>query len=107
MNDPSANAHYHYPNNFVCTSKYTLLSFIPLALLSQFMKVSNLYFLFNMIVALIPGVAPVTPTTAVAPLVFVILVALVKEAIEDVKRHNADNHANALPTLVLRDGVLV
>lgn len=106
MNDPEANAQYNYPNNFIRTSKYTLFSFIPLALLFQFKKISNVYFLFNMIVALIPGVATISPGTAVAPLVFVVLVAMIKEAIEDVKRHRADDRANALPTMILRDGHL-
>jgi phospholipid-transporting ATPase len=41
------------------------------------------YFLIVMVVNLIPGVAPVQPVTSIIPLVFVIGVAMVKEAVED------------------------
>lgn len=36
-----------------------------------------------MVVNLIPGVAPVQPVTSIIPLVFVVGVAMVKEAVED------------------------
>lgn len=107
MNDPAANAQYKYPSNFICTSKYTIASFLPLGLLFQFSKVSNLYFLINMIFSLIPGVSPVSPATAIAPLVVVIVVALIKEGIEDIRRHQADNRANSIAATVVREGELV
>lgn len=107
MNDPEANLPFHYPNNFICTSKYTLWSFLPLSLFYQFIKASNIYFLIAMIFSLIPGVAPVSPATAVAPLVVVIVVALIKEAVEDLKRHQADNRANSITAHVIRNEALV
>lgn len=107
MNDPSANLPYHYPDNFIRTSKYSVLTFIPLGLLYQFNKISNVYFLINMIVCFIPGIAPVSPLTAVLPLVFVLGVALIKEGVEDYRRHTADDKANSSPVQVLRDGKLV
>ncbi|KAK7196678.1 phospholipid-transporting ATPase 1-like protein [Novymonas esmeraldas] len=107
MNDEAANAPFHYPSNFICTSKYTIFSFLPLGLLFQFSKVSNVYFLICMIFSLIPGVAPVSPATSIVPLVVVLVVALIKEGVEDVKRHQADNRANSITALVLREGELV
>lgn len=107
MNDPVANAQCEFPSNYIRTAKYTLWSFLPLGLMFQFTKASNVYFLVNMTFSLIPGVAPVSPATAIAPLVFVLVVALVKELIEDIKRHQADDKANSLPTEVMRDGVMV
>ena len=38
---------YHYPcfqNNFIKTSKYTLLTFLPLNLFEQFQRAANFYF---------------------------------------------------------------
>ncbi|KPA76352.1 phospholipid-transporting ATPase 1-like protein [Leptomonas pyrrhocoris] len=107
LNDAAANAPFNYPSNFICTSKYTLWSFLPLGLLFQFTRVSNVYFLINMIFSLIPGVSPVSPATSVAPLVVVLVVALIKEGIEDIRRHQADNRANSIAATVVRGGELV
>ncbi|KAG5483540.1 hypothetical protein CUR178_07862 [Leishmania enriettii] len=107
LNDPESNAQFKYPSNFICTSKYTLITFLPLGLLFQFRKVSNLYFLVTMIFSLIPGVAPISPATSIVPLVVVLVVALIKEGVEDIKRHQADNRANSIAVLVLRNGELV
>lgn len=107
MNDHEANAPFHYPHNFIRTSKFSIISFLPLSLFFQFKKVSNIYFLMNMIIALIPGISPVSPVTAVLPLVFVVFVAITKEGVEDIKRHIRDNRANTQLTTVLRDGKLV
>ena len=63
---------------------------------------SNFYFLVNMIFALIPGVSPIHPATAVLPLIFVIGVALAKDGYEDFQRHKNDNRANSMETHVLR-----
>ena len=42
-----------YPPNTVKTSKYTALSFVPLALLEQFRRFANAYFLFISILMII------------------------------------------------------
>ena len=41
------------PNNFIQTSKYTFLTFIPKNLMEQFSKLANVYFLVNYHVNLI------------------------------------------------------
>nr|CAJ2469358.1 unnamed protein product [Leishmania braziliensis] len=107
MNNPELNAQFNYPSNFICTSKYTLISFLPLCLLFQFKKVSNVYFLINMIISFIPGLSPWSPVTSVVPLLVVLTVALIKEGVEDAKRHMADKRANSIAALVVRNGELV
>lgn len=101
-NDHAANAHEKYPDNFIKTSQYNVFTFLPLNLFFQFKKVSNFYFLVNMIFALIPGVSPINPATAVLPLVFVVGVALIKDGYEDYLRHKADNEANSIEAHVIR-----
>ena len=102
MNDPAANAVHKYPTNFIKTSTYNIFTFLPLNLFFQFKKVSNFYFLVNMIFALIPGVSPINPATSVMPLVFVVGVALIKDGYEDYLRHKADNLANSIEAHVIR-----
>lgn len=102
MNDHHANAQYEYPSNYIKTSKYTFWNFLPLGLLFQFKKISNVYFLINLIICFIPSVSPVSPFTAVAPLCVVLVIALIKEGYEDSKRHREDSKANSTLVRVLR-----
>jgi len=44
VNDYSRTASKQFTNNSVCTSKYNLLTFLPLNLLIQFTKLANFYF---------------------------------------------------------------
>eukprot|EP00760_Papus_ankaliazontas_P023389 PhM_4_TR2048/c0_g2_i1/m.95529/K14802/DRS2, ATP8A; phospholipid-transporting ATPase len=107
INDAAANRARCFPSNFICTSKYTILTFLPLNLFEQFRRVSNFYFLINMIIALIPGVSPINPMTSVLPLLFVLGVAAIKDGYEDYLRHRADTSANSIPAQVVRNGELV
>jgi len=50
--------------------------------------------------------SPVSPVTAVVPLVFVITVTMVKQGYEDWLRHKADNEFNNRPVKVIRDGMI-
>ncbi|CBH17260.1 phospholipid-transporting ATPase 1-like protein,putative [Trypanosoma brucei gambiense DAL972] len=106
MNNREANEEYGYPNNFIKTSHYTALSFLPLGLIAQFMRVSNFYFLVCMCLTLIPGLSPVNPVTAILPLLFVIGVSLAKEGVEEFRRHTADRLANSVEVDVLINGVM-
>jgi len=85
---------YNYPNNFVSTSKYNVITFFPKALLYQFTRYANIYFLMIAIVQLIPAVSPLSPITAIAPLTIVLLISIVREGIEDYYRHVSDEKEN-------------
>lgn len=85
---------YNYPNNFVSTSKYSIITFFPKALLLQFTRYANIYFLMIAIVQLIPAVSPLSPVTAIAPLSIVLLISIVREGIEDYYRHVSDEKEN-------------
>ena len=43
-----------------------------------------------MIVQSIPLISPLSPATAVAPLIFVLAVSMIREAVEDFIRYRAD-----------------
>ncbi|EDQ88256.1 uncharacterized protein MONBRDRAFT_26477 [Monosiga brevicollis MX1] len=89
-----------YCDNRVITSKYTLLTFLPINLFEQFQRIANFYFL-------IPGVAIIEPITSVLPLLFVIGVTAIKQAYEDYKRHQADAVINLSECKTLQaDGTL-
>lgn len=73
---------FKYPNNYVSTTKYSVVSFVPKALFEQFRRVANLYFLLAAVLS-ITSLAPFSPISLIAPLVFVVGVSMLKEAVED------------------------
>ncbi|XP_067892248.1 phospholipid-transporting ATPase IA isoform X1 [Heterodontus francisci] len=91
-------------SNHVSTAKYNPLTFLPRFLYSQFRRAANAFFLFIALLQQIPDVSPTGRYTTLVPLLFILLVAAVKEIIEDIKRHNADSGVNKKKAQVLRNG---
>ncbi|KAL0115358.1 hypothetical protein PUN28_010712 [Cardiocondyla obscurior] len=93
-----------YKNNHITTAKYSFLSFVPLFLFEQFRRYSNCFFLFIALMQQIPDVSPTGRWTTLVPLIFILSVSALKEIVEDVKRHRADDEINMREVEVLRDG---
>lgn len=89
--------------NTVRTTKYTLITFLPRGLLEQFRRAANLYFLMICIISFTP-VSPVSPTVNLFPLIIVIGISMIKEAVEDRKRFVKDREMNSTLVGVLREG---
>ncbi|ETW08630.1 hypothetical protein H310_01166 [Aphanomyces invadans] len=89
-----------YAGNDVCTSKYTLLSFLPKTLLEQFRRVANFYFLIISLLQLGTPYSPTNKYSTIVPLILVLFATMVKEAIEDKARHDADRAVNQSKTEV-------
>ena len=80
-------------DNHVKTSKYNIITFLPLNLIEQFTRVANTYFLILVLVQLIPEVVAAIPSvssvsvaTTIIPLVFVLGVTAIKDAFDDIVR---------------------
>ena len=78
-----------YPDNVTSTAKYTKLSFIPLSLFYHFSKYTNLYFLV-MTILLVTELSPFSLSSVISPIVFITLVSMLREGIEDYARHKSD-----------------
>ncbi len=83
-----------FESNFIRTSKYSLLSFLPKALLLQFMRLANVYFLLIAILLSIKVISPLNPLTAWAPLIIVIAISMIREGVEDFQRYKTDQQMN-------------
>eukprot|EP00808_Paulinella_micropora_P018660 g27362.t1 len=82
-------------DNSIRTSKYTMYNFLPLNLLVQVRRPANLYFLFVGALQMWPAVSISQGVpTILAPLMFVMLVSALKDALEDYARHEADKREN-------------
>ncbi|KZV57290.1 phospholipid-transporting ATPase 5-like [Dorcoceras hygrometricum] len=73
---------HKYPCNYVSTTKYNVVTFLPRALFEQFRRVANLYFLLAAALS-VTQFAPFHPVTVIVPLVFVVGISMLKEAVED------------------------
>lgn len=75
---------FRLQNNYIKTSKYTLLTFLPLNLLEQFQRIANFYFLILLLLQLIPQISSLTPVTTAIPLIGVLALTAVKDAYDDI-----------------------
>ncbi|XP_020598834.1 probable phospholipid-transporting ATPase 4 isoform X2 [Phalaenopsis equestris] len=94
-NQPSLHCrkHLHYPSNYISTTKYNIITFLPKAIFEQFRRVANLYFLLAAILSLTP-IAPFSAVNMIAPLTFVVGLSMAKEAMEDWRRFTQDMKIN-------------
>ena len=103
INNNIKNKSYYLKDNHITTTKYNIFTFIPKSLLYQFSRLSNVYFLVTAIIQSIPLISPLTNLTAIIPLIFVLGVSMIREAIEDLVRNNYDNLNNEEEVIVLRN----
>ena len=83
-----------YCDNSVRTSQYTLYSFLPLAIINQYKTPFNWFFLIQAIIDCIPAISSVNPTTTIMPVVIVLIISLIREAVEDYRKYSNDKLAN-------------
>ncbi|XP_053679625.1 phospholipid-transporting ATPase ID [Anopheles nili] len=106
-NDREYNTQFKYANNYIKTSKYSILTFLPLNLLEQFQRLANFYFLCLLILQLIPAISSLTPVTTAIPLIGVLMLTAIKDAYDDFQRHMSDSQVNKRRSKTLRHGKLV
>lgn len=79
-----------YPKNVSETAKYNFVTFLPYALMFQFKKYTNIYFGLLLIPAFFKVVAAYGLDSQLPPFIFILVVALIRELIEDLRRHRSD-----------------
>ncbi|KAF6830667.1 phospholipid-translocating p-type atpase domain-containing protein [Colletotrichum musicola] len=87
----------HFTRNKIRTAKYTPLSFIPKNLWFQFQNIANVFFLFIVILAFFPIFGGENPGLGAVPLIFIVTVTAIKDAIEDYRRTALDIELNNAP----------
>ncbi|CAN6989459.1 unnamed protein product [Brassica oleracea var. botrytis] len=83
-----------YRSNYVSTTRYNMLTFLPKCLYEQFHRVANFYFLVAAILSVFP-LSPFNKWSMIAPLVFVVGLSMGKEALEDWRRFMQDVAVNS------------
>ncbi|XP_015596375.1 phospholipid-transporting ATPase ID isoform X2 [Cephus cinctus] len=101
-NNREYNSQFNYANNYIKTSKYTILTFLPLNLFEQFQRLANFYFLCLLVLQVIPAISSLTPITTAIPLIGVLMLTAVKDAYDDYQRHSSDSQVNNRRSQTLR-----
>lgn len=83
-----------YKGNAIRTTKYSLLTFIPMNLFQQFHRAANLYFLFLALLNWVPVVEAFQKEITMIPLLVVLTVIAIKDALEDYRRYLFDKKVN-------------
>jgi phospholipid-translocating P-type ATPase (flippase) len=94
---------HSYPENIIISSRYTVFNYLPKSLLEQFRRLANVYFLVIGIIATIGletnyYATAIDPIGILAPMLIVVFISVIKDGVEDYKRHRADNVINSKPT---------
>ena len=96
----------NYPgqkDNEIHTTRYRWWSFLPLMLYEQYRVLTNVYFLIVLVVTFLPW-SPVNYIFQLMPVLFVLIVSMVKSGVEDLIKRREDRKRNNAPVLIYRDG---
>uniref|UniRef100_A0A183BHR8 P-type phospholipid transporter n=1 Tax=Globodera pallida TaxID=36090 RepID=A0A183BHR8_GLOPA len=105
-NDRAFNAPFNYATNYIKTSKYSLLTFLPRNLYQQFTRIANFYFLVLLGLQFFPQVASVPWVYTLVPLSCVLACSAVKDAFDDLQRHRNDSQVNSRISYIVRNSRL-
>ncbi|XP_075400580.1 phospholipid-transporting ATPase IK [Tenrec ecaudatus] len=90
-----------YKTNIIRTAKYNIFTFLPLNLYEQFHRISNLYFLFIIILQGIPEISTLPWFTLFAPLLCLLFIRASRDLVDDIGRHRSDTAVNNRPCQIL------
>ncbi|KAK4508727.1 hypothetical protein PRZ48_002466 [Zasmidium cellare] len=92
-----------FKRNKIRTAKYTPISFIPKNLWFQFHNIANVYFLFIVILGIFSIFGVTNPGLSAVPIIVILVITAIKDAIEDWRRTVLDNELNNAPVHRLVD----
>jgi phospholipid-translocating ATPase len=90
-----------FEKNEIRTTKYTPLSFLPKNLFFQFHNIANIYFLFLIILGAFQIFGVENPALSAVPLIVIVFITAVKDALEDSRRTISDLELNNNPVSIL------
>ncbi|CAK9435324.1 uncharacterized protein LODBEIA_P57110 [Lodderomyces beijingensis] len=92
----------NYPRNKIRTTKYTPLTFLPKNIFNQFFhNIANIYFLALIILGAFQIFGVPSPSMAAVPLIVIVIITAIKDAVEDSRRTITDLEVNNQHTHIL------
>ncbi|XP_069505587.1 phospholipid-transporting ATPase IK-like [Ambystoma mexicanum] len=92
-----------YAGNEIKTSKYNVLTFLPLNIYEQFHRACNLYFLFVIILQTVPAISTLPWFAIMLPLLSLLVVRGFRDLFDDIARHKSDSMINSRPCDILEE----
>jgi len=86
--------------NTSSSSRYTLLTFLPISLWTELTSPTTFYFLILTLMWLIPVISPFRTETVITPFLFVVLVAIIREGVLEVGRWKQDRAEDNRKTFI-------
>ena len=83
-----------FMTNKLNNNRYNVITFVPIVLFNQFKFFYNLIFLVISLSQFIPALKVGYLFTYIAPLAFVLLITMIKEAVDDIGRYRKDKTLN-------------
>ena len=93
-----------YPSNKVATAYPSLLIFIPISIVRQYVKPLSFYFLIMTALSFFPAISNGSPYTQLVPVLLVLSVSVYRETSQERNRQREDNRTNSQITRINRDG---
>ncbi|KAF9962211.1 hypothetical protein BGZ72_009287 [Mortierella alpina] len=90
-------------SNYVVTTQYSFLTFVPKNLYHQFRRVANFFFLMIVILQCIDPFQSMEPAVSALPLIIIVGLTMARDGFEDWKRHEVDQTVNYRETLALHN----
>ena len=84
-----------HPNNRLKTTKYNVLTFLPIQIFMQMTKAINLFYGLNLALNCIPSIGTGSLAASIIPLAFVIFLAILKDFIAEIIRWREDKKFNS------------
>jgi phospholipid-translocating P-type ATPase (flippase) len=94
----------HFPRNGVQNAYPSLLIFIPISVVRQYIKPLSFYFLAVCALAFVKELSPFDPFTQLIPVLIVLSISVFRECMQEIARQKEDKRVNSQKTRINRDG---
>ncbi|OHT00518.1 Phospholipid-transporting ATPase 2 [Tritrichomonas foetus] len=98
----NSDANTSYCKNSIKNNKYNVFNFIPLVLMIQFSRFTNMYFLMVAASQVFKEISPVDLLTTWIPIFIIFVITMIREAFDDIKRRKEDSALNHKKYHVIR-----
>ena len=85
------------PTNKRKSTRYTWLTFFPIAFALQFKKLVNIFYIVTGVLNFMPAITVNSPFAVLVPTATIMLLGVIKEFVGELKRYKEDKVVNATP----------
>ena len=85
------------PTNKRKSTRYTWITFFPIAFALQFKKLVNIFYLITGVLNFFPAIRINHPAAVLGPTIIIMLLGVLKEFVGELKRYKEDKKVNATP----------